>query len=278
MAEAREYYNSNSREYAAKWAGIDTEDNPSFYFRRKIIKAVVDSNDIHSGQHVIEVGSGTGLVLRKILEKTKPVYGTDISEEMLRRAQDSVLKEYTVQIVPSFSHVDSLSGADVFLTIGDITRLNLPGGFFERIISMEVLRYVWDTDRSFQNIRRIMKPDSVFTFTVTNFFSSNLFPLKYTIRRFLGILKPTEIRQYFTTEGILRRQLRRNGFRVIRLERIRPISMCPLVLKFVKTQKQAEFWDRIDAAAAKIPLLRNLCDTFVVTVLKTESIQESRFD
>ena len=268
MSNAEDYYNKTSQEYVRKWRDIKTDRNPSFYFRRKIIQTAVDMTRIGAGQKVIEIGCGTGLVLKKILEHTRPVYGVDISHQMLERVRDSVLRDYRVEIVPTFQPIPSNSESDVFLTTGDFSHLTLPTGYFDRIMSVEVLRYIADVRPCLSAVRDIMKPDALFTFTVTNIFSSSLFPVKYKIRQALGLVKSTELHQYFVTESGIRRQLVRLGFDMVGFHRVRPISMFPLLKLLMRTPRQVQFFDHLDAIASGVPILRNLCDTFIITVKK----------
>src|ERR687889_2655563 len=68
------------------------------------------------GPKVLEAGVGTGLSLG-YYPKHAEVYGVDLSEDMLRRAQDKVEKR-------GLSHVKSLQ-------VMDVTRLGFPDGMFD---------------------------------------------------------------------------------------------------------------------------------------------------
>ena len=88
------------------------------------------------GDTIVEIGCGTGLVLKELLKITKPIYGTDISTQMLERVRDSLLKDRNVSIVNNFTEVLNNRESDVFLMQNDLLELNLPKNYFDKIISM----------------------------------------------------------------------------------------------------------------------------------------------
>lgn len=246
MSNAKEYYNRTSRNYVEKWRKIDSEpNNPSSHFRLKLIRSLIEMAGIRSGEKVIEIGCGTGLVLKELLNYVKPVYGIDISVEMLRRAQDSVLRDRKVVIVRDLEEIkESQPGPEVILLEDDILNLNLPHGHFDKILSLEVFRYIKDTRRALSNIAEIMKPESIFVFTVTNQWSANLFPLKFSVRKLLGLVNPEkEIFQCFTTERSIRKIIKKAGLGIIEFR-------------------------KMDKRFKNIPVLRFFFDTFIIAVKK----------
>lgn len=241
MVDAKTYYNQHSQEYAEKWQHMEHDlHNASFAFRRRLIETIVQMAHITSGERVVEIGAGTGLVLRELLKYTRPVYGTDISGEMLQRIKDTVLRN-----VPD---------GDVILKANDFLHLDLQEHFFDKIISLEVLRYIEDLDTCFRHVARIMKRDSMFVFSVTNLFSTNLFPMKFWLRKKLGLVhKDKEIMQYFVTEHTLRKKLANAGFVVVDFRRMR---LTPIKYRL----------ERFDAFLSRLPFIRNLFDTYLVAV------------
>jgi ubiquinone/menaquinone biosynthesis C-methylase UbiE len=83
--------------------------------------------DIRPTQNVLEVGFGTGRVLKEIAEKTVngQVFGIDISRNMLRR---------TVQLLERSELSDSAS-----LAIADGTHLPFRDGYFDKVFSSYTL-------------------------------------------------------------------------------------------------------------------------------------------
>src|SRR3989344_3868210 len=118
MRNPQEYYNTHSQGYVQKWdLSPEGLKRPRNYYRLKIIESIIKLASIKPGERVIEIGCGTGLILREVLKITRPIYGADISSEMLQRAKDSVLKDKKVSIVSdllAFRTEDP--GSDVLLT------------------------------------------------------------------------------------------------------------------------------------------------------------------
>lgn len=247
MPDAKEYYNRTSQDYVEKWSKIDTEsDSPANLFRRKLIRSLIEMARIGPGERVVEIGCGTGLVLKELLKYVKPVYGVDISSEMLKRVQDSVLRDRQVVMVNDFKEIepDQLD-ADVILLENDILNLSIPRKYFDKILSLEVFRYLKETRQTLKNVAEIMKPESIFVFTVINLWSANLFPIKFTIRKWLNLVDyETEILQYFTTERAIRKIIKEADLEIIEFR-------------------------RIDKKLKNTFFLRNFFDTFVISVRKS---------
>lgn len=265
MSNAREYYDRTSREYLEKWRRPGEEENGTLYLRRRLIESLVDLADVREGERLVEIGSGTGLVLRAALQRTRPVYGTDISVEMLKRARDDVLSEHDVSIVDRFE--PTMPPADVYLMVNDFRELDLPRGFFDVILSLEVLRYVDDVDRALRAVRTIAGPQTRFVFSVTNLFSSSLFPAKFSVRNLLGRVDPDrELLQYFETESSIRRKVRDAGFRVTAFKRDGLPLLRKIALRPDSSGGEARKVERRERSLAEVPLLRGLYDTFLVAV------------
>lgn len=270
MSNAKEYYDKHSGEYAKKWEAMDKEFSQSNYFRQKIMEAVLSMADLRKEDKVVEIGCGSGLVLREALKKVRPVFGTDISAGMLQRVRDSVLSGEKTMILNDFSGISRQSGeADAYLMINDLLNLNLPADYFDKILSVEVLRYVDDPDKAFANIAAIMKKSSLFVFTVTNFWSAGLFPLKYSARKLLGLVNSEkELLQYFATKKTVCQKLKKAGLVVKKFERLGLLFANPLTKRLIKGELAAKKFEKRDRLLAKIPIIKNFFDTFVVAAQK----------
>lgn len=269
MNNAKDYYNIHSVEYVDKWdlspRGLD---KPANYYRLGLTQSMLDLASIKQGEKVVEIGCGTGLVLREVLKVTKPIYGTDISSAMLERVKDSTLKNDKVLIVNDFSIVaNSQEEVDVFLTQMDLLELNLPTNYFDKILSMEVLRYIDDLPKCLSNIRAVMKDDSSFVFTITNLYSFSLFPLKYSLRKMFGKLdKKNELLHHFVTEGSIRKDLREAGFVITDFKKINFLALNPFVESVVNDRLKAEKVKHWDAMLSKVPIVNRFFDTFIIAV------------
>ena len=276
MENAKEYYDKTSREYVQKWQDMDRQStfNASFYFRKKIMETVLEMARVEKNDRVVELGCGTGLVLRELLKKTGRVFGTDISPEMLKRVQDSTLKDRKVVIAENFLEADARHrDAEVLLMPNGISKLDLPKNYFDKMLSVEVLRYVDDLENALRNVAAVMKMDSRYIFTITNFWSSSLFPVKFSIRKILGLVKPQkELLQYFVTERSIRRYLKNAGLEVVEFRKMGLLFAKPLIKKFIKNQAAAEKIYKLDKALSGKPILGKFADTFVVAVKKSASL------
>jgi len=268
MNNAKDYYNTHSVEYKDKWdLSEDGLERPANYYRLQIINSMIKMASLKVGDRVVEIGCGTGLVLKELLKVTRPIYGTDISTQMLERVRDSLLKDKNVSIVNDFTEVLNNKQSDVFLMQNDLLQLNLPQNYFDKIISMEVLRYIDDVPKALKNVRNMMKQDSVFIFTVTNFFSFSFFPIKYFIRKlFNRINNKEELLQYFVTEDGIKNKIREAGLETISFKKLNLLSFNPLVQGFIKTNDKAKKIVKLDGILSKIPLINKFFDTFIFAV------------
>jgi len=275
-ANAQRFYDAHSDEYASKWSRIDAEPNrPAHVYRKEIIRTLIELAQVEAGHEVVEIGCGTGLVLRELLEHTKPVWGTDVSVEMLRRAQEELSDVAEVAIVEGFDEAPSipsdtvLQGAapDVLLVHGDLLGLQLPRGRFDRILSIEVLRYVADLDGALQNVRAALDGEAIFAFTVTNVWSASLFPVKYELRRKLGRVDgDAELLQYFVTERGIRGAVARNGLELLELRKLNLLTFNPLASRTARSGRGAERLVALDRRLKRIPLLNQTFDTLLLVV------------
>ena len=120
MGNAKEYYDEHSHGYTKKWRHLSKSPmNPSEYYRKQLMELAIEMSNITKDDKVIEIGCGSGLVLREILKITNQVYGTDISLEMIRRVKDSVLKDKRVTIVNDFLNLDKYKDSQVILSVND---------------------------------------------------------------------------------------------------------------------------------------------------------------
>jgi len=95
------------------------------------------------GPKVLEAGVGTGLSLG-YYPKHAEVYGVDLSEDMLRRAQDKVEKR-------GLSHVKSLQ-------VMDVTRLGFPDETFDAVTAQFIITLVPEPEVALTEFARVLKP------------------------------------------------------------------------------------------------------------------------
>ncbi|MFL6621939.1 MAG: class I SAM-dependent methyltransferase [Sulfurifustaceae bacterium] len=120
-------------------------------------KAVIQRMNCRPGQHVLEVGVGTGLSLPLYPDDVK-VTGIDISPEMLERARARLARED--------------DGREVDLHVMDAERTSFPSDSFDIVVAMYVVSVVPHPRRLVDEMRRVCKPNGEI-FIVNHFHSPN---------------------------------------------------------------------------------------------------------
>jgi phosphatidylethanolamine/phosphatidyl-N-methylethanolamine N-methyltransferase len=95
------------------------------------------------GPKVLEAGVGTGLSLGYYPEHAE-VYGVDLSEDMLRRAQEKVDKR-------GLAHVKNLQ-------VMDVTRLGFPDGMFDAVTAQFIITLVPEPEVALTEFARVLRP------------------------------------------------------------------------------------------------------------------------
>jgi 2-polyprenyl-3-methyl-5-hydroxy-6-metoxy-1,4-benzoquinol methylase len=113
--------------------------------RLAIVREFVGNAD---GLDLAEVGSGGGHVLR-MFPRAK-LTAIDVSDVYLENARTN------------------LAGYDVRFLKGEVDKLDLPAGSFDRVICTEVLEHVVDPDAVLATIARLLRPAGIAVVTVPN--------------------------------------------------------------------------------------------------------------
>lgn len=110
-----------------------------------------------SADRLLEIGIGTGLVSRPLMERGVRVTGVDIAPRMLDRLRD--------QLGPQHTAPD--------LLFADATRLPFADGAFPAIVMSHVFHVVSDVDLTIDEIKRVLAPGGVFLHDRTRYSESN---------------------------------------------------------------------------------------------------------
>jgi phosphatidylethanolamine/phosphatidyl-N-methylethanolamine N-methyltransferase len=98
---------------------------------------------IACGPKILEAGVGTGLSLGYYPGHAE-VYGVDLSEDMLRRAQEKVDKR-------GLTHVKSLQ-------VMDVTRLGFPDEMFDAVTAQFIITLVPEPEVALSELARVLRP------------------------------------------------------------------------------------------------------------------------
>ena len=96
-----------------------------------------------AGKHILEIGAGTGLVLRYYHPDTE-VIASDLSVPMLRKAQEKVRKL-------GLAHVKGVTAMDA-------CNLGFPDASFDVVSVPFVITLVPDPERALDEVMRVLKP------------------------------------------------------------------------------------------------------------------------
>jgi ubiquinone/menaquinone biosynthesis C-methylase UbiE len=127
-----------------------------------------------TGKDVLEIGCGTGLLLKEVHGLAKTARGIDISPGMLQLARKR--------------------GLDV--VEGDATDLPYPDESFDVVYSFKVLAHVRDIERALEEAKRVTRPGGLL---ILEFY--NRLSLRYLVKRLAGpqkISKQTDEGAVFT--------------------------------------------------------------------------------
>jgi len=133
----------NAKDYFDNAA--DTWDN-RFYTPRLLyfLEKLVPQFDLKFGQQVLDVGSGTGVLIPYLIKVVGPsgsVTAIDFSEEMVQKFKTK------------YSHIENVT-----VEVGNIEDATFPSEAFDAIICFGVFPHLENKEKALQNINRMLKP------------------------------------------------------------------------------------------------------------------------
>lgn len=106
---------------------------------------LIDTVELESGDRVLDVGCGTGIVARRVAEQLGPegtVVGVDINDGMLEVAERTA----------------GASRLEAEWRRGDATDLPFSDGTFDVVLCQQVLQFVSDPSIAFREMHRVLSP------------------------------------------------------------------------------------------------------------------------
>ncbi len=101
--------------------------------------------DIH--QNVLEIGTGTGIIPFSICSKVSSIVATDISPEMIKIANQKLLK---------------LQIRNIDFQIQDSYNLSFPDKSFDIVIASNLFHLLYEPEKPIAEVKRIMKDNGIF--------------------------------------------------------------------------------------------------------------------
>ena len=250
VQRALDVHSEQAGMFAARYGEADPYSSCFVYSRKRLDKFLdlyLPSTD--AGLRLLDVGCGTGHQLAHWRTLGYEVAGIDGSEEMLSHAQANN------------------PGAEI--RQADARELPFADASFDRVTSIEVLRYLPDPTPSIEEMARVLRPGGECLTTAAPLLSMNGYALVNRVGLGLPVGRLTRLKQFFTTSRRLRRQFEDAGFAqvtihgvflgpLIWIERIAPRRL-PRVLRR---------WEPLDERLADQPVLRELSNMFLVRAVR----------
>ena len=101
--------------------------------------------DIH--QNVLEIGTGTGIIPFSIGSKVSSIVATDISPEMIKIANQKLLK---------------LQIRNIDFQIQDSYNLTLPDKSFDMVIASNLFHLLYEPEKPLNEVKRVLRKDGIF--------------------------------------------------------------------------------------------------------------------
>ena len=137
----------------------------------KIYPSLLDkiSEDVNSGDIVLDVATGPGLVALKVAEQAAQVYAVDISQPMIEEAEKKMMEKKI---------------KNVEFSVEDAYTLPFDNDMFDTVICNSALHNMVNPQKALSEIRRVLKPNGRLIATIVGIGESRKFKLAVTIYKF----------------------------------------------------------------------------------------------
>ena len=148
-----------------------------------ITKKTMALMDLKAGDRVLDLGCGSGWATRLLSPKGREIVGVDVSDEMVRQAQ---------QASSNFANVKFLQGS--------AEKIPCPDNSFDKMLSVESFYYYSDQEAALDEIFRVMAPNGRI-FILINLYKDNEYSLQW-----VHLLKvPVHVRSAADYSGLLKK-------------------------------------------------------------------------
>jgi ubiquinone/menaquinone biosynthesis C-methylase UbiE len=168
-------------------------------------------NDIDTGDTVLEVACGTGLVALKVAERASKVSGIDISAPMIDEAEKK-MREKIIDNVEFF--------------VEDAYSLHFENDIFDTVICNNALHNMKYPQKALSEIKRVLKPGGRFIGVIVGFGEAPIFKMLYTV--FKPFIKLPVFHKLNLDETV--NMIRDSGFSIVNKEILKdPQDKMPLI-------------------------------------------------
>lgn len=201
-ADAGEFFNKEASTYAAAYNAV-TPEGFSFRERKRLALGMLGNAN---GWHVLDIGSGPGVIVGELLATGARVTAIDIAPAMIERLRERFRDQRLTAIV------------------GDIETMAIPDGACDAAIVLGVFEYLDRDERAMGALKRVLKAGSIAIVSFPNRFAPwrlwNRFLLtvfRGPWRAFQAIAgkRPHPIRHREYTEQRIRTLAQEFGFEVV---------------------------------------------------------------
>ena len=250
VQRALDVHSEQASMFAARYGEADPYGS-CFVYSRKRLDTFLDRYlpPTDAALRLLDVGCGTGHQLAHWRALGYDVAGIDGSAEMLAHAQANN------------------PGAEI--VEADARELPFGDASFDRVTSIEVLRYLPDAQPSIDEMARVLRPGGVCLTTAAPLFSLNAYALVNRVGLVLPFGRLTRLKQFFTTSRRLRRQFEQAGFSEVT---VHGVFLGPLIwIERVAPRRLSRIlrrWEPVDARLADRPVLREFTNMFLVRAVR----------
>lgn len=140
---------TDTKRWFGRWSNEYDRTLGSISFHRELLDLAVRNARLKSGDKILDLGCGTGLLSLKCLQKTRcSITGVDYAQEMLDILKDKIKK---------LKLEDRIS-----LCLMDAASLKFKDRTFDRVVSSVALHHLKDKLPALKKIFRVLKPGGIF--------------------------------------------------------------------------------------------------------------------
>lgn len=201
-------------------------------------------------QRVLDLGCGTGFVIKRLSERGYHCTGVDAADEMLRIAR----RENPNSIIRK----------------SDAGRLPFKNGSFDIISSIELLRYIKDREKCVQEMHRVLKPGGICMVTLAPRYSLHGYSAFNWINYWLHLPRFSNVRQYFETTSSSRRLFSAAGFKKVEIKScfFGPFVLAEKILPRSLMRRILRSYEPLDNFLGRHRMISNFANHMIVIARK----------